>query len=70
MPVTPLWSKPELAQMPGNPIQAKVGQIKIDTRSTNALLAGPEPFPSNGQQIVLLHNSRYSLVVHCHSLCS
>jgi hypothetical protein len=34
------------------------------------LLAGPEPFQSDGQQIVLLHNSRYPLVVHGHSLRS
>jgi hypothetical protein len=34
------------------------------------LLAGPEPFQSDGQQIVLLPNSRYPLVVHGHSLRS
>ena len=32
------------------------------------LLAGSQPFQSDCQQIVLLHNSRYPLVVHGHSL--
>jgi len=44
--------------------------MQINPRGANMLLAGWEPFQSDCQQIVLLHNPRYPLVVHAHSLRS